>query len=218
MQRRGKYLNAEQFNELTENPETVVVDMRNYYEYEVGHFENALEVRSDTFRDQLPMAAEMLGDKKEAPVIMYCTGGIRCEKASAYLLHKGFKHVFHLEGGIIEYTRQVKESGLKNKFRGKNFVFDNRLSEQISDEIISHCHQCGEKSDTHRNCENEACHLLFIQCDACREKFVGCCCEECAEISRLPIEKQKELRRGQKTIYNNSQIRLAEKFSKTGDK
>lgn len=215
VQNRGEYVNAEEFNELTENPETVVVDMRNYYEYEVGHFENALELSSDTFREQLPMAVEMLADEKDKNIIMYCTGGIRCEKASAYLLHNGFKKVFHLAGGIIEYTRQVKEQGLENKFRGKNFVFDNRLGEQISDEIISNCHQCGAKSDTHRNCENKACHLLFIQCSDCFEKFAGCCGAECQSLGSLPPVEQKEVRRRQREnsdTFNNSQTRLRARF------
>ncbi len=215
MEHKGAYLNAEEFNELTENPDTIVVDMRNYYEYEVGHFENALEVSSDTFREQLPMAVEMLADKKDQNIIMYCTGGIRCEKASAYLLHNGFTNVFHLEGGIIEYVHKVKEKGLENKFKGKNFVFDNRLGEQIGDEIISNCHQCGEKSDTHRNCENTACHLLFIQCENCFERMNGCCSEECFEITKLPLEVQKELRRGQQEQpkpFNNSQNRPRARF------
>ncbi|HXG86197.1 MAG TPA: rhodanese-related sulfurtransferase [Pyrinomonadaceae bacterium] len=221
MRNRGAYLNAEEFNRLTEQPETVVVDMRNYYEYEVGHFENALEVSSDTFREQLPMAVEMLEDKKDAPVIMYCTGGIRCEKASAYLLHNGFTNVFHLEGGIIEYARQVKEKGLKNKFKGKNFVFDNRLGEQISGEIISRCHQCVEPSDTHANCANRACHLLFIQCENCRAKFDGCCGEPCQTINRLPDEEQQNLRRDglKETVpFNNSQNRVRARFFDVGKK
>jgi UPF0176 protein len=208
MQRRGEYVNAEEFNKLTANPETVVVDMRNYYEYEVGHFENALEVPSDTFREQLPMTVEILEDKKDRNIIMYCTGGIRCEKASAYLMHNGFTRVFHLEGGIIEYVHQVKKQGLENKFKGKNFVFDNRLGEQISDEIISHCHQCGDKCDTHRNCENTACHLLFIQCENCRKKFQGCCSDECLKFINLPPDEQKELRRAKyknQDSFNNSQ-------------
>ncbi len=213
MSRRGAYLNAEEFNAMTENPETVVVDMRNYYEYEVGHFENALEVSSDTFREQLPMAVEMLEDQKDKNIIMYCTGGIRCEKASAYLLHNGFTNVFHLEGGIIEYVHQVKNKGLKNKFKGVNFVFDNRLGEQITDEIISHCHQCGEKSAAHRNCENEACHLLFIQCGDCREKFDGCCGEDCQNNKNLPPEKQKELRRA--TAENSESFNNSRKLWRT---
>ncbi|MDQ6890439.1 MAG: rhodanese-related sulfurtransferase, partial [Bacteroidota bacterium] len=162
MSRKGNYVDAVSFNKLATDPETVVVDMRNHYEYEVGHFENAIEVPSDTFREQLPMAVSMLGDKKDKNIIMYCTGGIRCEKASAWMLHNGFKNVFHLEGGIIQYANKVKEEKLDNKFRGKNFVFDGRLGEKVGQEIISRCHQCGYLCDTHTNCSNEGCHLLFI--------------------------------------------------------
>ncbi|MGB2705173.1 MAG: rhodanese-related sulfurtransferase, partial [Chitinophagaceae bacterium] len=164
MANRGRYVNAEQFNQLTNDPDTVVIDMRNHYEYEVGHFENAIEVPSDTFREQLPMAVDMMKADKDKNIIMYCTGGIRCEKASAYMLHKGFKNVFHLEGGIINYVNQAKEKSLPNKFHGKNFVFDQRLGERVTDEIISNCHQCGKPADTHVNCVNDARHLLFIQC------------------------------------------------------
>ena len=196
MAKKGKYVDATAFNELSTDPNTVIVDMRNHYEYEVGHFENAIEIPSDTFREQLPMAAEMLDDKKDKNIIMYCTGGIRCEKASAYMLHRGFKNVFHLEGGIIHYANQVNEENLSNKFHGKNFVFDDRLGERITDEIISNCHQCGSKADTHTNCKNEGCHLLFIQCEACSEKYKGCCSEKCHEIIQLPDEDQKQLRKG----------------------
>ena len=193
---RGKYLSAEAFNKMTEDPNTIVIDMRNHYEYEVGHFENAIEIPSDAFRDQLPMAADMMKEHKDKNIIMYCTGGIRCEKASAYMLYKGFPHVYHIEGGIIHYTNQAKEKGLPNKFIGKNFVFDERLGERISNDIIAQCHQCGNPCDDHTNCANEACHLLFIQCNACKQKFEGCCGDECKEFIHLPIDKQKELRKG----------------------
>lgn len=211
MENRGKYVDAKTFNELTEDPETIVIDMRNHYEYEVGHFENAIEIPSDTFREQLPMAAEMMQASKDKNIIMYCTGGIRCEKASAYMLHAGFKNVFHLEGGIINYSNQAKEAGIPNKFRGKNFVFDARLGERINDEIISNCHQCGKPSDTHTNCANEACHLLFIQCEECREKMNGCCSETCKQTHALPEEVQKELRKGLdkgRMVFNKSRQRL----------
>ena len=118
MQRKGRYATAEQFNAMAKDPDTIIIDMRNYYEYEVGHFRDAIEVPSDTFRQQLPMAADLMEEKKEATILMYCTGGIRCEKASAYMLHKGFKNVFHLEGGIINYAREVKEKQLYNLFIG----------------------------------------------------------------------------------------------------
>jgi len=211
MSKKGKYVDAEQFNRLTEDPATIVVDMRNHYEYEVGHFEKALEVPSDTFREQLPMSAGMLEANKEKNIIMYCTGGIRCEKASAYLLHKGFTNVFHLEGGIIHYANTVKEKGLENKFRGKNFVFDDRLGERISDEIIARCHQCGKPADTHTNCRNEGCHLLFIQCSDCATRYEGCCSEACQETIHLPEAEQKEKRKGVDKgahIFNKSKARL----------
>jgi UPF0176 protein len=211
MANRGKYVNAAEFNELTKDPGTIVVDMRNHYEYEVGHFENAIELPSDTFREQLPMAAEILKENKEKNIIMYCTGGIRCEKASAYMLHHGFKNVFHLEGGIIHYANTVKKNELENKFRGKNFVFDDRLGERISDEVIAKCHQCGQPADTHTNCKNDGCHLLFIQCETCAIAFKGCCSTECEAIYSLPEEEQKELRKGIDKggmVFNKSKQRL----------
>ena len=211
MSRRGKYVNAEEFNRLTGDPDTVVIDMRNHYEYEVGHFENAIEIPSDTFREQLPMAVEMMEADKDRNIIMYCTGGIRCEKASAYMLHRGFRNVYHLEGGIIQYANQVKEKGLPNKFHGKNFVFDSRLGERISDEIIAQCHQCGQPADTHVNCVNDACHLLFIQCDACRDKMEGCCSAECREFIHLPPDEQKRRRAGVdkgRNVFNKSKQRV----------
>jgi UPF0176 protein len=216
MENKGRYVNAEEFNHLAEDPETIVVDMRNHYEYEVGHFDRAIEVPSDTFREQLPMAADMLKENSDKNIIMYCTGGIRCEKASAYLLHQGFKNVFHLEGGIINYANQVKEKGLPNKFKGKNFVFDNRLGERITEEIISKCHQCGKPADMHTNCANSACHLLFIQCEDCAKKYEGCCSKECQDFIHLPEEQQKELRKGidkGRNIFNKSKARLRPKLT-----
>jgi UPF0176 protein len=195
----GRYLNAAAFNAMASNPDTVIVDMRNHYEYEVGHFKNAIEVPSETFREQLPMAADMLKDKKDKPIVMYCTGGIRCEKATAYMIQQGFRDVYHVEGGIIHYARTAREQQLPNLFIGKNFVFDERLGERISDDVIAHCHQCGKPCDTHTNCANDACHLLFIQCDECREKMKNCCSEPCMEIAALPEEERALIRKGQKT-------------------
>jgi UPF0176 protein len=211
MEQKGKYVNATRANELINDADTVFVDMRNHYEYEVGHFENAIEVPSDTFRDQLPMAVDMLKGKEDKNIVMYCTGGIRCEKASAFMLHNGFKNVFHLEGGIINYARQVKENGLESKFIGKNFVFDDRLGERITDAVIANCHQCGKPCDSHANCKNNGCHLLFIQCEACAEAYAGCCSAECKDTIHLPVERQKELRKGiekGQNIFNKSRVRL----------
>ena len=201
---KGVHVNAAEFNALTSQDDTIVVDMRNHYESEIGHFEGAITPDVDTFRDSLPIIEEDLSEHKEDKnLVMYCTGGIRCEKASAYFKHKGFKKVYQLEGGIIEYARQVKNQGLENKFVGKNFVFDERRSEAISDEVIATCHQCGAPCDTHVNCANEACHLLFIQCPSCAEKFNHCCSDACAEIVALPEAEQKALRKGK---HNSNKI------------
>jgi len=211
MENKGKYVNAVQMNALLSSPETIVIDMRNHYEYEVGHFTNAIEIPSDTFREQLPMAGDMMKKQKDKNIIMYCTGGIRCEKASAYMLHHGFKNVFHLEGGIINYANQIKEAALESQFKGKNFVFDDRLGEKITEDIISKCHQCGSPCDTHTNCKNDGCHLLFIQCPSCAETYAGCCTQACTDIVHLPIEKQIELRKGidkGQQIFNKSKQRL----------
>lgn len=218
MENKGKYVNAAEFNTLTNNPDTVVIDMRNHYEYEVGHFEKAIEVPSDTFREQLPMAADMMSDVKDKNIIMYCTGGIRCEKASAYMLHQGFKNVYHLEGGIIHYANEVKKQGLENKFHGKNFVFDNRLGERITDEIIAKCHQCGQPADTHVNCANDGCHLLFIQCNNCAQQYDRCCSAACQEVVHLPLELQQEMRKGidkGRNIFNKSRKRLRPRLNES---
>ncbi|MDZ4715733.1 MAG: rhodanese-related sulfurtransferase [Cytophagales bacterium] len=192
----GTHLTANEFNALTEKPDTLLVDMRNHYESEVGHFRNAICPDVDTFKSSLPVVEKLLEDHKNKEIILYCTGGIRCEKASAWMKHRGFSNVFQLDGGIIEYARQVKEQGLENKFVGKNFVFDERLGERISPDVISVCHQCGEACDAHTNCRNEGCHLLFIQCTVCAQKFSGCCSPGCKEIIALPSDAQKELRKG----------------------
>ncbi len=194
----GNHLTAKEFNQAMENKETIVVDMRNQYESEVGKFAGAICPDADTFREELPIVIEQLKDQKDKKIIMYCTGGVRCEKASAYLKHHGFKDVNQLHGGIIDYVRQIKAEGLSSKFIGKNFVFDERVGERITDDVIAHCHQCGESCDTHVNCANDDCHLLFIQCEKCVEKMNGCCTPECMHIASLPIEEQRLLRKGKK--------------------
>ncbi len=193
----GVHVTAKEFNDLADDPNTVILDMRNHYESEVGHFEGAVTPDVDTFRESLPIIESNLSDcKEDKNLLMYCTGGIRCEKASAYFKHKGFKNVFQLEGGIIEYSHKAEEQGLPNKFKGKNFVFDERRSERISNDVISLCHQCGEACDDHTNCRNSACHLLFIQCEVCASKLDGTCSNECKEIVQKPENEQAEMRKG----------------------
>jgi UPF0176 protein len=198
----GEYLNAQAFNEMTDDPNTILVDMRNHYESEVGHFEGAILPDVDTFREELQVAEDLLKDNKEKNLVMYCTGGIRCEKASAYMKHLGFKNVYHLEGGIIKYARDAKIQGLTNKFKGVNFVFDERLAERISDDVIAQCHQCGSPFDKHTNCANLGCHILFIQCPTCKENYSNCCSEACHEVFKMPEEEQRKLRKAQQPKRN----------------
>lgn len=205
--RRGRHLQASEVNELMEKPETLVVDMRNHYESEVGYFKGAIRPDVTTFRDALPVVEEMLQEDKNKDIIMYCTGGIRCEKASAYYLHKGFNKVHMIDGGIIEYTRQCEKEGLENQFIGKNFVFDERMGERISEDIVSNCHQCGKPSDNHINCANDACHLLFIQCEECAEKYNKCCSSTCQTFNALDDDEKRRQRPG--LTFNGSNFAKA---------
>jgi UPF0176 protein len=194
---KGIHLNAEEFNKLTNDPKTILIDFRNHYESEVGHFKNAILPDVDTFRESLPyIEQEYLKGNEDKNVVMYCTGGIRCEKASAWFKHRGFKNVHQLEGGIIKYANDCNKKGIENKFIGKNFVFDERRGERISDDVIAVCHQCGSPADTHTNCENTACHLLFIQCESCKSEMDNCCSKDCQKTIHLSVEEQKDLRKG----------------------
>jgi UPF0176 protein len=206
----GNHLSAKEWNENMDLPDTLVIDVRNHYESEVGHFKGAICPDADTFREELPLVYELLKGKEEKKVLLYCTGGIRCEKTSAFLKHNGFRDVNQLHGGIIDYVRQIKQDGLENKFIGKNFVFDDRLGEEITSDVISDCHQCSNPANNHTNCNNDACHLLFIQCSACEETYNGCCCDECKNIFSMPLEQQKLARKESKikpANYSKGRIR-----------
>ena len=207
----GQHLDAKSWNNALEKGATVV-DMRNHYESEIGKFKGAICPDVETFKEELPEVKKMLDGKEDEQILLYCTGGIRCEKTSAYLKHHGFQDVNQLHGGIIDYARQLdKDVTLNNNFVGKNFVFDERRGERISDDVISSCHQCGEPFDTHVNCGNVNCNLLFLQCDSCKEKYENCCSVECIEIVNLPIDEQKQLRKGtdnKKMYYSHKRVNL----------
>ena len=200
----GNHLTALEFNEAMESPDTIVVDMRNHYESEVGHFKNAILPQCESFREELPLVLDQLKGKEDQKILMYCTGGVRCEKASAYLKHHGFKDVNQLYGGIIDYARQIKENNIPSKFIGKNFVFDERLGERITDDVIAHCHQCGKKCDHQINCGNTDCHVLFIQCDDCRRGYGEFCTHECRDYAALPEGQRAVLRREGKAVRGGS--------------
>ncbi|EOQ98123.1 rhodanese-like protein [Leptospira wolbachii serovar Codice str. CDC] len=191
----GTHLTPLEFHAALAEPGVVVVDLRNNYESEVGHFENAILPDVGTFREELPLVEGLLSDDKDKKILLYCTGGIRCEKASAYLKYKGYSKVHQLQGGIINYAKAVQDAGIPSKFKGKNFVFDDRLGERITEDVLTVCYICGKPSDRHTNCANLGCHVLLVQCEDCAKDLLNCCSEECKNIVLLPEEEQKLLRK-----------------------
>ena len=211
----GRHLDAKTFHELVGTGEHIVVDMRNHYESEIGRFKGAICPEADTFREELAMVTDLLKEQKEAKLLLYCTGGIRCEKASAYLKHHGFRDVNQLHGGILEYARNIRQLGLESNFIGKNFVFDGRMGESVDGQVIASCHQCGKPCDTHSNCANDRCHLLFIQCENCAAIYEKCCSVDCRTQKNLPatekhlITSSANPKFGNRSVYRKS-FRLAQ--------
>jgi UPF0176 protein len=190
----GEHVPAEKWKEMLENrdEDTILIDVRNDYEWEIGHFEGAELPDLEKFRE-FPAYAKALKEEKDpekTKVMMYCTGGIRCELYSALLKQEGFQNVYQLDGGVIKYG--LEKGG--DHWKGKLFVFDDRLAvplrEDAPDEVISHCRHCGTPSDVYYNCANMECNELFLCCPSCAERFVGCCCTECQSAPRVrPYQK-----------------------------
>ncbi len=196
----GPHLSAEEYNEAIENG-AIIVDMRNGYESEIGHFEGAITPEVNTFREELPKVLDELKGKEDDKILLYCTGGIRCEPTSAWLKQKGFKDVNQLHGGIIQYAEDVKKKKLDTKYIGKNFVFDGRTAEAVTDDVLGTCHNCKEPANTHVDCPNEVCHALFIQCKDCQKKMNKCCSDACIEIMQMPEEERRAYRKGKKSKF-----------------
>ena len=201
----GKHLEPEDFNKYIDSKDSIVVDVRNYYEAEVGKFKNAIIPNIERSQELLPEIKRLLKENKNKKILLYCTGGIRCEKASSYLIKCNFKDVNQLKGGIINYANVIKKKKMKSKFIGKNFVFDNRLGENITDDIISKCHICESKNNTHRNCMNDLCHILFIQCNKCFDLLSGCCSNKCKDYYLLD-DKQKSINKKEFIKYNTRRL------------
>lgn len=198
----GEHVPPARWKEMLEKRDdnTLILDVRNDYEWEIGHFDGAELPKLETFRE-FPNYARKLKDEwdpKETKVMMCCTGGIRCELYSALLKKEGFENVFQLEGGIINYG--LKEG--HDKWRGKLFVFDDRLAVSIdekTEEVISHCKHCGALSDVYYNCASMDCNELFLSCPECAERLKGCCSETCSCAERIrpyeKVERPKPFRR-----------------------
>lgn len=196
----GNHLDAKTFNEEIEKG-AIVVDMRNKYESDIGKFEQAITPSSQTFADELQEVKKLLADKKDEKILLYCTGGIRCEKTSAFLKHEGFTDVNQLYGGIINYKHEIEKEGLESKFKGKNFVFDGRMAEKVTDDILGKCYTCKSPADTYDNCKSDLCHALFIQCAICRQQTLGTCSPECQKIAQLSKEERAALRKQRKAEF-----------------
>jgi len=178
----GKHLEPVEFMEMKDRDDVVILDVRSNYEHKMGKFKNAITLDIDNFRD-FPAMINQLAQYKDKKILTYCTGGIKCEKASALLLHEGFKDVYQLHGGIIKYG---KEAGGKD-FEGKCYVFDNRIAvdvNSVNPEVISVCYNCGTKTTKMINCANPECNEHFTQCEECGWKMDGCCSDVCKEHPR----------------------------------
>jgi UPF0176 protein len=208
MKNTGTHLRPLDFHKSIKKKNSIVVDMRNYYESEVGKFKNAIIPDAHFSKELLPKVAKILEKEKDKKIHLYCTGGIRCEKASSYLIKKGFKEIYQLEGGIIQYAHDIKNSKLESEFIGKNFVFDDRMGERVTDDIISFCHQCKNPSDGHKNCKNDACHLLFIQCDNCAERYLDCCSEDCMNFTLLDNVLRKKLKKDKNKKVSSAKLSI----------
>ena len=175
LKKTGKYLKPQELHELFEkNEDMVVVDMRNNYEYEVGRFEGAIQPDTVKFYE-LPEKVKNLKIDKKKKVVTYCTGGIRCEKATALLAEEGFTDVYQLEGGIVKYLEKYPDG----HFIGKNFVFDDRMvtntDTKSGSKVLGKCAHCKQASDRYIDCVKPDCHQLFICCKDCEKKYQGLC-------------------------------------------
>ncbi|MEJ5994613.1 rhodanese-related sulfurtransferase [Pedobacter sp. Du54] len=181
-EKTGKYLEPAEFSEMIDRDDVVILDVRSNYEHNLGKFKNAVTLDIENFRD-FPDQIEALAQYKDKKVMTYCTGGIKCEKASALLLHHGFKDVYQLHGGIIKYG---KEAGGRD-FEGKCYVFDNRIAvdvNSVNPTVVSTCLNCGKTTPKMINCANPECNEHFTQCDECGDKLQGCCSVSCTSHPR----------------------------------
>lgn len=175
MEKTAKYLKPEELHAMLEaNEDVVMVDMRNNYEYKVGRFKNAIQPDTNHFFE-LPAKVKNLKEVKTKKIVTYCTGGIRCEKATCLLNEEGFEDVYQLEGGIVKYLEKFPDG----YFVGKNFVFDDRMTTNTDtksgEHVLGKCDHCKQPSDRYIDCAKPDCHQLFICCQDCEAKFDGLC-------------------------------------------
>lgn len=177
----GKHLEPKEFLEMMENDDVVILDGRTNYEYDLGHFRNAIRPEVESFREFPEWIRKNLERYKDKKILTYCTGGIRCEKLSGFMMQEGFKNIYQLHGGIVNYAKDKDTKG--RLFDGKCYVFDERISVPVNsteeDVIISKCVHCGQPCDRYINCIADCCHIQHFQCEECEKEWKGLCSEEC---------------------------------------
>ncbi len=197
LEKRGKYITPKELMELYESGEEfIILDTRNNYESDVGKFRGAITPDIDTFRE-FPEALRPLEDKKDKKIITYCTGGIRCEKATSYMIKEGFKEVYQLQDGIINFCQQFPNT----LWEGKCFVFDERLLSHVDPdaEPITMCIHCGSSCDRYKNCKNPTCDDFIVICEKCSEEFDGCCSDKCVNEYKSYLLRKSRERQGYKS-------------------
>ncbi|WP_052447261.1 rhodanese-related sulfurtransferase [Clostridium polynesiense] len=209
----GEYLKPKDFYNMLQQEDVIVVDGRNDYEYEIGHFRGAIRPDVNNFKEFPKWIEENLKEHKDKKILTYCTGGIRCEKLTGVLLNQGFKDVYHLEGGIVTYGKDPEVQG--RLFDGKCYVFDERISVKVNntkeDKIISVCSHCGKPSDRYINCTNDDCHDQHLCCEECEEKYEGFCSEECHKYVIKHPERDARIRR-------KAKLELYKKYNQNHEK
>ncbi|GGD53827.1 oxygen-dependent tRNA uridine(34) hydroxylase TrhO [Paenibacillus nasutitermitis] len=182
----GKRLAPKQFYEYLQRDDVIVLDGRNGYEYDLGHFRNAIRPDVETSKEFPEWIREHLSQNKNKPILTYCTGGIRCEKLSSFLMKEGFEDVYQLDGGIVTYGQDEEVKG--RLFDGKCYVFDERISIPINHteeaNVVGKCHHCAKPADTYINCANDLCHLQHIVCEECANEHDHYCSDECSTFSQ----------------------------------
>ncbi len=182
----GKHLTPEKVNELIKTDKNLVIlDARNDYEYQVGAFRGALNPGIQSFKELPEYIDKNIETFKNKKVLMYCTGGVRCERASTYLKSKGIDEVYQVKGGIHRYVEKYPDG----HFRGKNYVFDSRITVKVNDDILGKCRFCTQPNDDYTNCSNASCNKHFITCESCKSTLLNTCSKSC--YARITDEKAK---------------------------
>jgi UPF0176 protein len=179
----GKHLRPKEFYDAMNKEDVIIIDARNDYEYDLGHFKNAIRPGIRNFKEFPLWVKRNAGKFKDKKILTYCTGGVRCEKFSGLLLKEGLEDVSQLKGGIINYSKDPETRG--SMFEGKCYVFDERISVEVNFSegytLIGKCYHCGKPHDRYVNCAHLSCHFQFICCEDCEIKRKRSCSKECEE-------------------------------------